>query len=262
MPRSMVQRLNLSLAAGFGFVVILAGIAIVTSDHRLEAGLMVALVVIAGAASWFLRRAAIRDLERRADADTRLRESEARFSGILSIAANAIITTDRRLRVIHFNRAAEAMFGYPAGEIIGAPLATLLPAAAAARHDQYMAEFGRSSEPARLMGARGDVAGRRRSGEEFPAEVSISKLPTSDGLLFTAVVRDVTEERRTAHHEHTLAVAGARLAATLDYDATLRLVVELPVLAAGDWCLLDVVDADEREHPVLHRIASSHSNAG
>ena len=261
MLRSMVQRLNLSLAAGFGFVVLLAGIAVLTSDRRLEAALVAALVVIAGAASWFLRRAAIRDLEVRAEVEAKLRESEARFSGILAIAANAIITTDNLSRVVHFNRAAEAMFGYPASEIIGAPLTMLLPPAVAAHHHQYVAEFGRSSESARIMGSRREVGGRRRNGEEFPAEVSISKLATADGLLFTAVVHDVTDQRRTAHHEHTLAVAGARLAATLDFDATLRLVAELPVLAAADWCLLDVVDREDEDHPVLRRIASTHSDA-
>src|ERR1019366_5654167 len=77
---------------------------------------------------------------------------------------------------------------------------------------------------------------------------------------FTAVVRDVTERRRREHHEHTLAVAGARLASTLDYEAMLALVAELPVHAIGDWCLLDIAEHRDGTSPVLRRVVSSHSD--
>lgn len=266
MSLPMVRRLNLSLAVGLGFLGVVAAVAVVTRDRPLEASLIGALLVIAVAATWVLRRAVVRDLEAREAAEAKLRDSEAHFAGILAIAADAIITTDESTRIIHFNHAAESMFGYAAADVIGQPLSMLLPPAVAAVHTQHMANFGRSTDTARHKDIRRQVAGRRRNGEEFPAEASISKLTTAEGLLFTAVVRDVTDQQRLAHHEHTLAVAGARLAATLDYEATLRLVVELPVLAAGDWCLLDLIEFDDGdgdgEVPVLRRIASSHSNAG
>src|SRR3990172_2838558 len=56
-----------------------------------------------------------------------------------------------------------------------------------------------------------------RGAEDTPAEASISKLPTATGMLFCVVLRDATEQRRREQHDHMLAVAGARLAASLHY---------------------------------------------
>ena len=56
-----------------------------------------------------------------------LRASEAKFAGILSIAADAIITVDQTQRIVHFNRGAEEIFGYSAQDAIGRHLNILLP---------------------------------------------------------------------------------------------------------------------------------------
>src|ERR1019366_7785391 len=191
---------------------------------------------------WFVRRAVLRDFGERERIEAQLRDSEARFAGILSIAADAIVSVDQDNLIVHFNHAAEAMFGYPAAEIIGKSLDVLIPPGLTDVHHQHITAFAQADESARWMGDRPEVSGRRRDGTIFPADISISKLATPGGMLFTAVVRDVTERRRREHHEHTLAVAGARLASTLDYEAMPALVAELPVHAIGDWCLLDIAE--------------------
>src|SRR5689334_6385952 len=53
--------------------------------------------------------------------------SEAKFSGIVSIAADAIISVDENQRITIFNEGAEAMFGYSKTEALGAPLEILIP---------------------------------------------------------------------------------------------------------------------------------------
>jgi PAS domain S-box-containing protein len=191
-----------------------------------------------------------------------LRASEARFAGILAIAADAIISIDETGAIVHFNLAAESMFGYPVGETIGKSLDLLLPERRVAAHRHHVAGFAASGETARRMGERREVSGRRRDGTVFPADVSISQLATPGGKLFTAVVRDVTEQRRKEHHEHTLAVAGARLAGTLEYDAMLELVVQLAVHSIGDWCMLDMIEGRDGMPPTLRRLVSPHSDLG
>ncbi len=169
-----------------------------------------------------------------------LRASEAKFSGILAIAADAIITIDHEQRIVHFNSGAEEMFGYKAGEAIGRHLAILLPPRFRAVHDKHIEEFARSPVTARRMGERREIFGLRSDGTEFPAEASISKLVTPDGLLFTVVLRDTTVPRRAEEDERFLAGASGDLANTLAVDATERAVVDLPIPHLADAAILDL----------------------
>jgi PAS domain S-box-containing protein len=126
-----------------------------------------------------------------------LRRSEARFAGIISLSPDAIISVDDAQRITLFNRAAEETFGYTAAEALGQPLDLLLPAHFAARHrEMHVPAFTRAPEHARRMGERTEVFGRRKSGEEFPADVSISKMFVDGRPSYNAVLRDVTERRR------------------------------------------------------------------
>ncbi len=122
--------------------------------------------------------------------------SRDHLARIVNIAEDGVVTADSRSRVVLFNQGAEKIFGYDAREVLGQPLELLLPDRYAADHGGHMAEFARSGDAARRMGERRAVFGLRKGGTEFPAEVSISKVHTSNGLLFTAIVRDITERRR------------------------------------------------------------------
>jgi PAS domain S-box-containing protein len=115
---------------------------------------------------------------------------------ILDIAEDGIVTVDVRQEIVLFNRGAAKLFGYEPEEIVGLPLITLIPARFCDAHAGQITEFGRSPAPARVMGERRAVCGRRKDGSEFPAEVSISKLNAGNDMLFTAIVRDVTERKR------------------------------------------------------------------
>jgi PAS domain S-box-containing protein len=115
---------------------------------------------------------------------------------ILDIAEDGIVTADAQNRLVLFNQGAEKIFGYTASEVLGRSLNLLLPPRFAAEHDRHLAAFAGSPDAARRMGERSAVFGRRKDGTEFPAEVSISKLETPGGILFTAIVRDITERKR------------------------------------------------------------------
>jgi PAS domain S-box-containing protein len=190
-----------------------------------------------------------------------LRDSEDKLAGILAIAADAIITVDEAQRIVHFNRGAEAIFGYTADEIVGEHLNALIPHRFRPTHGAHVERFAAGAESARQMGHRREVSGLRKSGEEFPAEASIAKLGEPGRRLFAVVLRDVTERKRGERNERFLSQAGAALAASLEFDATLRTVATLPVPWLGDCCLLDIVEEDTGEHSSLRRVTSGHADS-
>ena len=151
----------------------------------------------------------LRDITERIRAEEALRASEAKFSGIINISSDAIISVDEEQRIVHFNQGAEAVFGWKAHEIVGQPLNVLIPPHVRDRHPAHLASFATGPVVAKRMGERQEIFGVRKNGEEFPAEASISKLDLGGQRLFTAVLRDVTE-RKEAERALAEALEAAR----------------------------------------------------
>jgi PAS domain S-box-containing protein len=137
----------------------------------------------------------IEDITERKRAERALRLSEAKFSGIISIAADAIISVDEHQQITIFNEGAERIFGYSRTGLIGKPLEMLIPERFRVAHRQHFARFAASDDAARRMAERQEVFGLRSNGEEFPTEASISKVVVAGVTLFSVVLRDVTERK-------------------------------------------------------------------
>lgn len=135
------------------------------------------------------------ELNERKQVEEALRVAQVRFSGILDIANDAVISVDGKQQITLFNQGAEKIFGYTAQEAIGQPLDLLLPIRFADVHRQHVKDFGQSSSEARRMGERREIFGRRKTGEDFPAEASISKLQLKGETIFTVILRDISERK-------------------------------------------------------------------
>ena len=181
----------------------------------------------------------------------RLSESSDPFARIASVSADAIVTVDEAQNIVFFNAGAERIFGYSAPDVIGQPLHLLLPPRFQAPHAGHIAEFGRSGAVARKMGERLPISGRRANGEEFPAEASITKLEVDGRLLFTAVLRDVTDQERVQQAQRFLARVGTELVGSIDMQETLATVVELAVPVLGDWSVVYLIEEDDGEPRLL-----------
>lgn len=189
--------------------------------------------------------------------------SETKLRGIVSLAADAIISTDSAFRVTLFNAAAERIFGYRAEEVLGEPLGMLLPESARAVHHRHLDEFRHSNVQAKEMGQRGQIWGRRSTGELFPAEASISKLEVHGEIVFTAVLRDVTQQRNAEIERDALlarekearaaaedarqridflARASEVLHSSLAYEETFRTLLDLVVPTLATYCVVDIVE--------------------
>lgn len=225
---------------------------------RLAQALVIVLMILAVVLAWFAYASLHDDLGKRAEVEAALRASEEKFSGILEIAADAIISIDERQRIVHYNSGAERIFGWSASEALGKDLGTLLPERYRSGHAHFVRGFGGAPEKARQMGERRVLSGLRRDGTEFPAEASISKLVLSSGeRIYTVLLRDVTDQRRREEMQQQLTHAVAKLGETLEVAATEKSIVQLPLGWLGDGSILDVFSGG----PVLRRVASVPDNA-
>ena len=121
--------------------------------------------------------------------------TEAQSRAIFQIAEDAIVSVDSNHRIILFNEGAERTFGYGQNEILGRELELLIPESNRDNHAQQLQRFADSVPRARRMGERGEICGLRKDGTEFPMEASICVIGHGDELVFTAILRDISERK-------------------------------------------------------------------
>lgn len=134
------------------------------------------------------------DMSAQRRAQSMIEEREARLRSILEAAPDAIITIDQSGIVQSFSQAAERIFGYVAGEVVGENVAMLMPAVQAAAHDGYLARYLRTGEK-RIIGIGREVEARRKDGTLFPIELSVGEVRLDRGRIFTGFVRDLTARK-------------------------------------------------------------------
>jgi PAS domain S-box-containing protein len=119
-----------------------------------------------------------------------------RLAGLLESAMDAIVSCDDSQRIVLYNRAAERTFGWSAEEALGQPLEMLIPSRYHRLHSQQVRRFGATGTTSRRMGDNTVLYARRKNGDEFPIDASISQLGTPEGKVYTVILRDITERVR------------------------------------------------------------------
>lgn len=191
--------------------------------------------------------AVIRDISERKRAEDAHRLAEAKLSGIVRVAADAIISVDEDQRITLFNDGAERIFGYSKREALGAPLDLLIPEQFRAVHRDHVRRFASGKNAARRMGERGTaISGKRKNGETFPAEAVISRLEVGGRTVLTVVLRDVTEQKLVEADQRVLAEIGEVLASSPDYEERLTRIADCSVKFLSDCSIVDVVDGEGR----------------
>jgi PAS domain S-box-containing protein len=201
-------------------------------------------------------------------------DPETRFRMLLEAAPDPIVTTDDTGRIRWVNSQTERSFGWSRDELIGQPIEKLVPEGVHDAHSRHRAAEG--GEP-NAMGIEFEPRALRKDGVEVPVEISLSAMPSNEGLLVTAIVRDVSdrvqleEERaslvreriaqieaeKSRHRSVFLAEATRVLTSSLDVDANLARLARLTVPLLADGCVVDLVSDDGS----IRRVATAHVDA-
>jgi PAS domain S-box-containing protein len=164
-------------------------------------------------------------------AEEAMRNSQARFAGILEISPAAVISTDQAQRITLFNQTAEKMFGYAEEEVLGQPLNLLIPEEFREVHCHHPKNSADAIENNCLLAEHWLVFGRRKNGTEFPMGTASSKLELGGEEMFTILCTDVTrqvraEEALLAAHDQLEMRVLKRTEELSDSNAALELEIE------------------------------------
>lgn len=120
---------------------------------------------------------------------------EANIPAFLEAAPDAMVIVGQDGRILLANGQTEHLFGYDKSELVGQPIELLVPARYRGKHPSHRDGYFVGPRP-RPMGAGLDLYAARKDGTEFPAEISLAPVHTTQGMLVTAAIRDVTARKR------------------------------------------------------------------
>jgi PAS domain S-box-containing protein len=136
-----------------------------------------------------------RDITDLRGAIRQLEESEARTRTILQTAVDAIIIIDDHGQVESMNPAAEQLFGYQAGEVMGKNVKMLMPEPYRHEHDGYLNNYLTTGQK-KIIGMGREVVGLRKDGTTFPMDLAVSEVKLGHRRLFTGIVRDISDRKQ------------------------------------------------------------------
>jgi protein-histidine pros-kinase len=120
-----------------------------------------------------------------------------RFEQLVEYLPDAMVICQPDGRIAMVNKQAEQLFQYSRKELLGKPVATLIPEKNRANHNEHIKTYV-AAPTVRPMGSRDRVLyGLRKDGSEFPVSISLSPIDSGEDMLVASAIRDITHDRRS-----------------------------------------------------------------
>ncbi|NOQ82097.1 MAG: SpoIIE family protein phosphatase [Methylophaga sp.] len=132
-------------------------------------------------------------------------EQKMKMQSILDSTVDAIVTITAEGCIDSFNKAAETMFGYPEEFVIGKNVNILMPEPFSSEHDDYLRSYQQTGDK-KIIGIGRETIAKRIDGSEFPINISVNEIESSELKLFTAIIQDITQRKKSdAQLQQTMA---------------------------------------------------------
>jgi PAS domain S-box-containing protein len=173
------------------------------------------------------------DMTERKRAEEARRDSEEQYRTVVETATDAVISIDEASQINFINPATTRIFGYEAAELVGRPLTMLMPGFLREKHKAGIERYlGTSERHRKWQGV--EVVGLRKSGEEFPIEVSFGEVVKGGRHIFTGFIRDITDRKKSEEALRSSEREQRQIAAELERERA-RLVEAQEVGKIGSW---------------------------
>lgn len=187
-----------------------------------------------------------------------LLSSRRLFRSVADSAMDAIIAINAEGEVIIWNDGAASVFGYTREELIGKSISIIVPEQYREAHEMALARVAASGQlfhPGQTM----EISGLHKDGTEFPAEMTVGTWRAEDGIFYSAVVRDVTERKKTAREllQAQKMDALGKLAGGIAHDFNNML---LPIISLTGM-MIKTHSADDRDHTKLEKVLEAAERA-
>lgn len=123
------------------------------------------------------------------------KKAESWSRRLVETTQDSVLSIDRKGRIVLFNAAAERTFGYSRNEIAGQKVNVLMSEPYVSQHDEYIARYERTGE-AHAIGRIRTVTAKRKNGDLFPIELSVTEIPTDEDVHYAAFIRDISDKTR------------------------------------------------------------------
>lgn len=137
----------------------------------------------------------INDISEQKKDEELILENDIKLKTILETILDSLLIINEKGIVQMANKATEKIFGYTVDELIGQNISILMPEPYASQHDSFIQKYLETGKK-KIIGIGREVKAKRKSGEFFDCELSVSEWNFKNERFFTGTIKDISDRKK------------------------------------------------------------------